>query len=73
VPNITQARLADWSVEDIADLLASGRTPEGNAVGGSMRAVIRNTTELPEADRVAIATFIKSLPAVEGPSPPERP
>ena len=72
VPNITQARLKDWSAGDIEELLQSGMTPEGDTVGGSMRPVVRNTAELPAADRKAMAVYLKSLPAVEGPKPPAR-
>ncbi|MBX6425195.1 MAG: cytochrome c [Variibacter sp.] len=73
VPNITQAALKDWSVGDIEELLTSGRTPEGDTVGATMAAVVRNTSQLPAADRRAIALYIKSLPPVEGPRPPARP
>ena len=72
VPNITQAGLKDWSADDIAELLASGATPDGDSVGGSMAAVVRNTSQLPAEDRQAMATYLKSLPAVEGPKPPAR-
>jgi mono/diheme cytochrome c family protein len=73
VPNITQKGLGDFSVQDIADLLETGRLPNGDAVGGSMRAVIRNTSQLPAADREAMAVYLKSLAPVEGPSrPPPR-
>jgi mono/diheme cytochrome c family protein len=72
VPNITQKGLADWSEKDIAYLLESGQTPDGDSVGGSMSAVIRNTSQLSEADRNAIATYIKSLPPVEGPPKPKK-
>jgi mono/diheme cytochrome c family protein len=70
VPNITQAGLKDWSVEDIEEVLATGSTPTGDSVGSNMRAVVRNTSQLPPADRKAIAVYIKSLPPVEGPKPP---
>jgi mono/diheme cytochrome c family protein len=70
VPNITQAGLKDWSVENIEEVLKTGRTPEGESVGSSMRAVVRNTSQLPPADRKAIAVYIKALPPVEGPKPP---
>jgi mono/diheme cytochrome c family protein len=70
VPNITQKGLGDFSVQDIADLLETGRLPNGDAVGGSMRDVIRNTSQLPAADREAMAVYLKSLPPVEGPSRP---
>src|SRR5687767_1037550 len=72
VPNITQQALKDYSEEDIAYLLETGRTPEGEAVGGSMIPVIRNTAQLPAEDRNAMAAYIKSLPPVEGPKKPEK-
>jgi mono/diheme cytochrome c family protein len=71
VPNITQLTLKNWSVKDIADLLETGMTPD-DKVSGAMAAVVRNTTELSAADRLAIATYIKSLPAVEGPKQREK-
>jgi mono/diheme cytochrome c family protein len=72
-PNITEKGLADWSDKDIAYLLETGQTPKGDSVGGSMTAVVRNTAQLTADDRAAIAVFIKSLPPVEGPVPPEKP
>lgn len=72
VPNITQKALADYSVEDIASLLETGRTPDGEALGGSMIPVIRNTSQLTPQDRAAMAAYIKSLPPVEGPKKPEK-
>jgi mono/diheme cytochrome c family protein len=72
VPNITQARLGSWSKADIVELLLSGQTPDGDTVGGSMVSVVRNTEQLPAADREAMAAYIKSLPAVEGARPPAR-
>ena len=66
VPNITQFKLKDWSVEDIAETLDTGMTPDADSVGGSMVDVIRNTSQLSPADREAMAVYIKSLPAVEG-------
>ena len=72
VPNITQARLKDWSKSDIEEVLASGQLPDGDSVGAQMAAVVRNTSQLPAAERAAIATYIKSLAPVEGPKPPRR-
>jgi mono/diheme cytochrome c family protein len=72
VPNITQARLKDWSKGEIEEVLATGTTPDGDSVGSTMAAVVRNTGQLPAADRAAIATYIKSLPPVEGPKPPPK-
>jgi mono/diheme cytochrome c family protein len=72
VPNITQQGLGSWSVGDIAEFLKTGMTPEFDSVGGSMAAVIRNTAQLGDADRLAMATYIKSLPAVAGPVRPAK-
>ena len=72
VPNITQKGLADWSVKDIAYLLESGATPDGDFVGSSMTEVVNNLAKARAADRLAIATYIKSLPPVEGPPKPPK-
>ena len=72
VPNITQQGLGDYSEKDIAYLLETGNTPDGDSVGGAMTPVIRNTSQLSADDRAAMAMYIKSLPAVEGPKKPEK-
>jgi mono/diheme cytochrome c family protein len=72
VPNITQYRLKKWSVADIAEVLKSGTLPDFDRVGGAMIDVVRNTSQLTDDDRMAIATYIKSLPPVEGLKPPKR-
>lgn len=72
VPNITQARLKDWSEGDIADFLESGMTLEGDSVGSNMAPVIRNTSQLSKEDRAAMAVYLKSLAPVEGPKRPEK-
>lgn len=72
VPNITQARLKDWSARDFEYLLETGQTPDGDSVGGPMAPVIRNTEKLSNEDRAAMAVYLKSLPAVEGPKRPEK-
>src|SRR5215475_4076184 len=69
VPNITQQKLKNWTVKDIADTLTTGMTPDADFVGGSMVEVVRNTSQLSEADREAMATYIKSLPAAGGSAP----
>ncbi|MCC6888588.1 MAG: cytochrome c [Hyphomicrobiales bacterium] len=65
IPNITQHGLADYSVKDIVEILTTGMNPEGDSVGGSMAAVVRNTAQLPPADREAIAVYVKSLPPMQ--------
>ncbi len=72
VPNITQFKLKDWSVADIADTLNTGMTPDADSVGGGMVEVVRNTSQLTSADREAMATYIKSLPPVEGHAPQKK-
>jgi mono/diheme cytochrome c family protein len=72
VPNITQKGISDWNEKDIAYFLESGQTPDGDSAGGSMVSVIRNISRLSEADRNAVATYIKSLPPVDGPAKPKK-
>jgi mono/diheme cytochrome c family protein len=72
VPNITQKGISDWSEKDIAYFLESGQMPDGDSAGGSMASVIRNISQLSEADRAAIANYIKSLPPVDGPPKPKK-
>lgn len=70
VPNITPDRdtgLA-WSEEEIADYLETGNKPDGDVAGGLMAEVIEGTTagykDLTKEDRLAIARYLKSIPAV---------
>jgi len=72
VPNITQKRLGEWSVKDFGYFLETGELPDGDSAGGSMARVIKNTSQLPAPDRAAMAEYLKSLPAVEGPPRPRR-
>lgn len=68
VPNITPHAdgLAKWSVRDIAYLLETGQTPDGDSVGGTMADVSVNTSNISAADRDAMAAYLKSLPARPG-------
>ena len=72
IPNITQRGISDYSEKDLAYLFETGNTPEGDSVGGSMTAVVRNTAQLTAEDRAAMAAYIKSLPPIEGPKPPQK-
>ena len=63
IPNITPAAL-DWSEDEIAAYLQTGFTPEFDSAGGSMAAVIRNTSQLTDDDRAAIAAYLVALPPV---------
>jgi mono/diheme cytochrome c family protein len=68
-PNITPARIGDWSEQQIAEVLTSGNTPNHGRVGSSMTGVVTNTKTLPQSDRDAIAAYVKSLPARRTPKP----
>jgi mono/diheme cytochrome c family protein len=70
VPNITPKGLS-MSHEELVKLLATGEMPDGDTVGGEMAKVTANTSKLSAEDRAAIATYIKSLPPVDGPKRPD--
>ena len=52
-----------WSQADIASFLQTGIKPDGDVVGSRMAAVIEGTSHLNATDRMAVATYLKSLPA----------
>ena len=56
---------SEYSDKDIEEILTTGMNPDGDNVGGSMAAVVRNTSQLPQSDRAAMAAYIKSLPPVQ--------
>jgi mono/diheme cytochrome c family protein len=61
VPSLVGGKFADWTEADISGALDNGFTPEGDALGGAMAAVVRNTGQLQDSDREAIAIYLKSL------------
>lgn len=66
-PNLTPAgSTADWSEADLANYLRTGKRPDGTDAQDPMMAQITNRfSKLSEEDALAIAAFLKSLPAVE--------
>ena len=68
-PNITPARIGDWTEQQVAEMLQTGNTPDHGRVGSSMADVVTNTAMLPESDRKAIAVYLKSLPPRPTPRP----
>lgn len=64
IPNITPAKL-DWSEADLVAYFTSGFTPDYDTAGGSMASVVESLAQLPDADRAALAAYLKRLPAVE--------
>jgi len=71
IPNLTPGGgLADWSVDDIAYYLESGFTPEYDTVGSTMVEVVENLSRATAEDRLAIARYLKALPALpDAPKP----
>jgi len=61
IPDITPARLT-WSPSDIANYLRDGFTPDFDVVSGSMVEVVGSLSNLPDADRAAIAAYLRALP-----------
>ena len=63
-PNITQAKLEKWTAAEIAEMLTTGLTADGNRAGGPMVEVVRSTSQLSAEDRAAMAEYIKSVPPI---------
>lgn len=62
IPGLTPTQL-EWSEKDIAEYLKSGFTPDYDSAGGEMVEVIENTSKLSDADRSAIAAYLKIVPS----------
>ncbi len=62
-PNLTPGQLK-WSAPEIVEYLTTGFTPDYDTAGGHMAAVVANFAELPDADRAAVAAYLKKVPAV---------
>jgi mono/diheme cytochrome c family protein len=66
-PNITPDvahGIGKWSLDDIANVLKLGLTPDGSPVEAPMSEVVDGTSKLTDADRSAIAVYLKSVPAL---------
>lgn len=55
--------LPQWSAEEIAEFLATGRNAHGAVVGEMTLVIAHSTSKLGDADNRAIAAYLKSLPA----------
>ncbi len=70
VPNITPDPVTGltWSEAEIAEYLRTGNKPDGDVAGGLMGEVIQGTLagykDLTEADRLAIARYLKTIPPI---------
>ncbi len=72
VPNITPDKatgIGDWTEEQIAEFVGTGNKPDGDVAGGLMGEVIQGSSagfkDLSKADRLAIARYLKSIPAIK--------
>jgi mono/diheme cytochrome c family protein len=69
IPNITpdpETGIGKWSAGEIADLLSSGLTPEGDIVGGAMAEVTETVTgKLTPDDIQAIVVYLRALPPIK--------
>jgi mono/diheme cytochrome c family protein len=79
MPNITpdsDTGIGKWSEEEIADYLGSGNKPDGDVAGGLMAEVIEGTLagykDLTQADRLAIAKYLKTVPPVKNRVEPKK-
>jgi mono/diheme cytochrome c family protein len=71
-PNITpdaETGIGNWTEEQIAVYLGTGDRPDGDVAGGLMEDNIKGTLagykDMSKADLLAIAKFLKSIPAVK--------
>ena len=66
--NITpdkETGIGNWTEEQIANLLKTGQRPDGSSVTGLMALVVNGGfSQLTDADRAAIAAYLKTIPAV---------
>lgn len=70
-PNITPDNatgIGDWTEEQIATYLGTGKRPDGDVAGGLMEEGIQGTLagfkDMTKVDLAAIARYLKSIPAV---------
>lgn len=64
IPNITggEGGVDAWSEGQIASFLKDGFTPDFDSAGGSMTQVILNWAHVADADRAAVADYLKAVP-----------
>lgn len=65
-----EAGVADWETRHVVDLLKTGVSARGTAIGPMADVVFRSTQYLDEADLRAMAVFLKSVPPADYARPP---
>lgn len=66
-PNITPgpAGIGSWSIDEVTAYLATGTAPHGAYAGGEMlEAIDHSFSKLTDADRRAIAIYLRTVPAI---------
>ncbi|RME15012.1 MAG: diacylglycerol kinase [Alphaproteobacteria bacterium] len=63
-PDLTPPAL-DWSEADLVEYFTTGFTPDYDSAGGHMALVVEDLAALPEADRRAVAAYLKRLPLAD--------
>jgi mono/diheme cytochrome c family protein len=66
-----EAGVAEWETQHIVDLLKTGVSARGSALGPMAEVVFRSTQYLTDADLRAMAAFLKSLPQSAARAPRE--
>lgn len=57
-----EAGVADWSIEEITQLLTTGTSPRGSTLGPMAEVVLHSTQYLEPADVRAMAVYLQGLP-----------
>ena len=65
-----EAGVADWDTQQVVDLLQTGVSARGTALGPMAEVVYRSTQHLLSADLQAMAVFLKDLPPQSHPAQP---
>lgn len=70
-PNISpdETGIGFWSANSIANYLKTGISPINKKAGGDMEEVVANTSQLSDADRLAMAYYLKKVAPVDKPAP----
>ena len=65
IPNITggEGGIAEWKEGEIASALKDGFKPDFDALGSTMAQVVLNWSHVGDADRAAVAAYLKAVPA----------
>ncbi|MDC8785429.1 cytochrome c [Roseateles koreensis] len=68
----SEASVRDWPQPALRHWLKTGTGPQGSALGPMSEVILGSTQHLSDADLVALATYLQSLPQIKSP-PPQTP